>query len=98
MAVAQILDENKKYIDQKFIDGVQVDDSKLSIGNGPPANSDGQIILQSGDAGSDPHKINAPSGQQGFYVNPVRSVSDSGDLMTVKYNPNTSEFVIISGT
>lgn len=91
MAVAQILDENLKYISQKFIDGIKTGVS-LALG-GASSTSDGQVILQSGGS----HVIDAPD-NEGFFVNPVRSVGSGSGLEEVRYHPPTSEFHIVSGS
>jgi hypothetical protein len=93
MAVAQILDENLKYISQKFIDGLKATATSIALGAGASPTSDSQIILQSGGA----HTIEAPA-NEGFFVDPVRDVSSSSGLLEVRYDPPSSEFRIVSGS
>jgi hypothetical protein len=91
MAVAQILDENLQYINQKFIQGIETTTNTLALGNGASSTNADQIILQSGGD----HVIHAPN-KSGFFVDPVASVSSGGSFQNVKYNPNNSEFVFES--
>lgn len=91
MAVAQILDENLQYINQKFIQGIETTTNTLALGNGASSTNADQIILQSGGD----HVIHAPD-KSGFFVDPVASVSSGGGgLKGVQYNPNNSEFVFV---
>jgi hypothetical protein len=94
MAVAQILDENLNYIRQKFVQGLKTSTNSLALGNGAESTADDQVILQSGGN----HTIDAPQ-NPGFYVIPLQNTSSTDGFMEeVRYNPNTSEFRIVSGT
>ena len=93
MAVAQILDENLKYINQKFVQGLKTSTNSLALGNGAQSTADDQVILQSGGN----HTIDAPQ-DPGFYVIPLQNTSSTENFSEVRYNPNTSEFRIVSGT
>jgi NADPH:quinone reductase-like Zn-dependent oxidoreductase len=93
MAVAQILDENLQYINQKFIQGIETTTNTLALGNGASSTNADQIILQSGGD----HVIHAPQ-KSGFFVDPVASVSSGHGFESVHYDPNNSEFVFESGS
>ena len=93
MAVAQILDENLKYISQKLIKGFRTYSNSLAVGDGAESTADDQVILQSGGN----YTINAPE-DPGFYVIPLQNTSSTENFSEVRYNPNTSEFRIVSGT
>ena len=88
MAVAQILDENLQYINQKFIQGIETTTNSLALGNAAKSTNADQIILQSGGD----HTIDAPA-SAGFFVDPVSNVAAGSSYNTVKYNPANSEFV-----
>jgi hypothetical protein len=90
MAVAQILDENLQFINQKFIQGLETTTNTLALGNGAKSTHADQIILQSGGD----HTIDAPNDSAGFFVDPVGNVDAGADgYLTVKYNPDNSQFV-----
>jgi hypothetical protein len=91
MAVAQILDENRQYISEKYIKGLKAGNSLALGGASSTANS--QIILQSGGE----HSVNAPD-NKGFFVNPLRSTTDGDGLMNVIYDTSTNEFRLIDGS
>jgi hypothetical protein len=90
MAVQQILDTNFKYIDQRFIHGIESGKS-LALG-GASFTHESQVILQSGGA----HTIDAPE-NPGFFVDPVRPTNSGDGLMNVIYDTSSSEFRLIDG-